>query len=493
MSRRQSIDSVASSSGKSFGRSRSWSGDLQKTWLAPVLPNETLDERITRYEEYFSLTKEQLLRASTELQKEMKDGLMRNREGDADHWAFPTGLRMVDTLITHLPTGKESGTACAVDFSMPGVRVMRAHFDGAGHVTADEKRASINDMSMGVSLTDSTTQAIDLFDWMATKCKGVIGSDAKHTDKVGFSVGFPCAHEEIDSATLPSWIKGFETGRATKDPVEDCDLATLLDMAFWRNDINAKVNSVASNAACTLLACSYEKPAKLPACLVAIHCSDGLNAAYVEPHWRKFGYRGKVINTEVGGFDTALPVTDVDMEIDFADEGGHGKQVFEKMISCPYLGEICRRVVLKVWRDKAPAMVWSRQAMPTAAAAIIAADHSTGLTTVDRVLKGLWDWNADLSTRIAIQKLFGLVFNRSAGFVAVLIAALGRATGRLQPAMGGLTVALDGGLHAAHTWYSDHVSHTYTYIHKHTCMHTHTRRHMQKPHMYAHMHAQMYA
>lgn len=381
---------------------------------------------------------------------------------------------MLDSFLDKVPTGSERLTAYALDFSGTNIRAVRAKLEGNGRITTAEHRINLRDEPAPFTkgLLDKQCGAKELFDSLARSIREVMersGDLARSKDTpLGFCVSFPCELRSIKSGALLEWTKvnignwnfilqGFETGRATADPVEGLDIATLLDMACWRHKFGARVTAVTNDTIAMLLSCAYEKPAHLPPCTVSFMIGVGLNGAYVEPDAKSYKYQGTIINTEIGGFDKGLPVTDVDLEVDFADEGGNGRQIFEKMIAGGYLGEVCRRLVVKLWQSEAPALAWSRQALPTAVAALCVSDLTDNLDMIERLLRGLWEWQTTLSERRTIQKMFILVFDRSAGLAAAAIAALARKSGRLQPAMGGVTVALDSSLHISHRWYSENV------------------------------------
>jgi len=468
ISRKMSTDSSrsrgSSQVNEGFVRSRAWSEDIAKHWNAPIGATEHYLERAERYAQYFTLSQSQLDHVYKELLQELDLGLMLHAE---DPMTTPSAsqcsLKMLDTCIDKVPSGKEKAVAYALDFGGTHVRAVRAKLDGNGQVSVSEMKANLReaDDRFSKGLLDKQCGAIHLFDRMALTIKDLMKrSGDLHRDapaNVGFTFSFPAEQTGIKSATLLQWTKGFETGRGTKDPVEGMDVAALMDVAFWRNEVPATTCAVVNDTAGTLLACAYNKNPRLPPCTVGFILGTGVNGAYVESRAKKCGYQGVIVNTELGGFDKGLPLTDVDLEVDFADDGGRGKQLYEKMVSGGYLGEICRRLIVKVWQHQAPSLAWARQSMPAAAASLCISDKSPSLEMTQRVLRCLWDWETTFEDREVVQRLFSLVFYRSAGLAAVGIAALAQASGRLQPAMGGVTVAVDGSLHTQNAWYADKV------------------------------------
>lgn len=447
------------SSTDSTSRTRTWSADVQKYWNLPVPDVETVDQRLARYTEYFMMKDEQVNYVCTSLTNAIKKNVQMAKVGGGQE------LKMLDTCVSSLPTGNETGVVYTVEFSSSHVRAVRCRLDGSRNITTSEHRmqhSGVGDCAGLVKgLLDANCGAMELFNTIADCLKSIMESsgDLRRSGSnpipVAFVVSFPCVQKGVRNANLLNWTKGFETGRNTQDPVEGLDMATLLDMAFWRKDINARCVTVLNDGTAALLAAEYERNPKLPPCVAAYLVSVGVNGLYVEPNYHQYKYEGCIINTELGDFDQSLPMTDVDLEVDFADQGGRGQQLFEKMAGGGYLGELCRRLVVKVYQNEAPTLAWARQSLPTAAAALCVADNSNDLSRMATVLKGAWGWDCDKQTLLNIKDMFKLVFDRSAALSAAAIGALAKSTGRLQPAMGGVTVALESGLHANHPWYTE--------------------------------------
>eukprot|EP01056_Protomagalhaensia_sp_Gyna25_P003896 Protomagalhaensia_sp_Gyna_25__3895@NODE_34_length_6868_cov_319_110265_g24_i0_p5_GENE_NODE_34_length_6868_cov_319_110265_g24_i0NODE_34_length_6868_cov_319_110265_g24_i0_p5_ORF_typecomplete_len246_score26_95Hexokinase_2/PF03727_16/6_4e30T2SSF/PF00482_23/0_22_NODE_34_length_6868_cov_319_110265_g24_i052295966 len=198
------------------------------------------------------------------------------------------------------------------------------------------------------------------------------------------------------------------------------------------------------------MAGAYEKPAHLPPCLAGFGMGAGFNGSYVEPAALQYGYRGSVINTDLGFFDKAFVATDVDHELQFA-AGDPPSIQLERLAGGGVLGELCRRVVLRVWRGHSPPSAWVALSLPTVAAMLCVTDSSESLVAVKRMMRALWDWDPDATHRRTIQKLFCAVFSRAAALSAVAIASLARRTGKLHSS--GLTVALEATVHLCYPWF----------------------------------------
>lgn len=101
----------------------------------------------------------------------------------------------------------------------------------------------------------------------------------------------------------------------THDPVIGRDVCLLLDRAFERKKMNARLSAVLNDTVGAMLAGSYSKTPEQPPCLVGAILGTGMNGAYVQPDAKSYGYQGIVINTELGGFDKDLPENEIDKEV----------------------------------------------------------------------------------------------------------------------------------------------------------------------------------
>ncbi|KAL8435161.1 hypothetical protein ACSSS7_002640 [Eimeria intestinalis] len=134
-----------------------------------------------------------------------------------------------------------------------------------------------------------------------------------------------------------------------------------------------------------------------------------------------------------------------------------GSQLFEKMISGFYLGEIVRLLTLRVFGDAAPpkANLDTKDLAVLAAAAVPGAKNDASTTaTCKATIKEVWDWVLDEKSLKILQDLAFAVFNRSAALAATSIAALAERTRGLEKNEG-MTVAIDGSLFVKNGWYGE--------------------------------------
>ncbi|XP_031275714.1 hexokinase-2-like [Pistacia vera] len=196
----------------------------------------------------------------------------------------------------------------------------------------------------------------------------------------------------------------------------------------------------------------------------AVILGTGTNAAYVErahaiPKWHGLLPKSgeMVINMEWGNFRSShLPLTEYDQALD-VESLNPGEQIFEKVISGMYLGEIVRRVLCQMaeeaafFGDTVPPKLKIPFILRTPDMSAMHHDTSSDLRVVGKKLKDILEIpNTSLKMRKVIVSLCDIVATRgarlsAAGIVGIL-KKLGRDTvkdGEKQKSV----IALDGGLY----------------------------------------------
>lgn len=451
--------------GRVICRSRVWSRKIAKDWNIPPRPLETLAERAERYVVYYRLNTEQLRFIHTKFVAELQRGLALHLADPHAPWdPSRCTLRMGDTYVNTelIPQGSETGSSVVVELGgidAGTARAVKVVFAGHGNMMLSERRLSLRDQEpmLVKGLLDRRAPASMLFDAIARLLGDKLQEEEEDDDAVppahvGFSLGFPVEMKGIGSASLVHWTKDVETGRQTDDPVEGQDVAILLDDALKRMGVPARTSAVVNNTAGSLLTCAYENPADLPPCRMALVISDGLNGCYVQTDAmrRAYGYNGCIVNCEIGSFDQGLPVNEIDLEVDFADEANRGVQMLEKLVAARYIGEHCRRLIVKVWQERAPQRAWIRHSIPCDACIRIVADMSEDLIVTRQILRGLWEWTPPFQECRIVRDLIKAVFQRSAALSATVIVALAQQTQQRD-----VTCAIGGRLYSRHTFFQE--------------------------------------
>ncbi|KAL4284121.1 hypothetical protein GQ457_16G002940 [Hibiscus cannabinus] len=385
-------------------------------------------------------------------------------------------LKMLISYVDNLPTGSclermvkvsrekncdEKGMFYALDLGGTNFRVLRVHLGGKeGRVVKQEfEEVSIPPYLM-------TGSSDELFDYIASALAKFVAteSDSLHVSpgrqrELGFTFSFPVKQTLISSGTLVKWTKGF----TVEDTVGE-DVVAELTKAMERVGLDMRVAALVNDTVGTLAGGRYNDPDVVAAVILG----TGTNAAYVErahaiPKWHGLLPKSEemVINMEWGNFHSShFPLTEYDQELD-AGSLNPGEQIFEKMISGMYLGEVVRRVLCKmaeeaaIFGDTVPPKLKTPFILRTPNMSAMHHDTSLDLKVVATNLRDIFEIsNTSLKLRKLIVELCDVVATRgarlSAAGIAGIIKKLGRDTvkdGEKQRSV----VALDGGLYEHYT------------------------------------------
>uniref|UniRef100_A0A673XWW9 hexokinase n=1 Tax=Salmo trutta TaxID=8032 RepID=A0A673XWW9_SALTR len=241
----------------------------------------------------------------------------------------------------------EKGDFLALDLGGSNFRILRVK------VTQDKKQPVQME-----SLVYETPEDIihgsgtQLFDHVA-ECLGDFMEKQNIKDKklpVGFTFSFPCAQTKLDEAVLVTWTKKFKVSG-----VEGMDVVKLLNKAIKkRGDYEADIMAVVNDTTGTMMTCGFDDQR----CEVGIIIGTGTNACYME-ELRHIdlveGDEGRMcINTEWGAFGDDGSLEDLRTEFDREIDRGSlnpGKQLFEKMASGMFMGELVRLILVKMAKE----------------------------------------------------------------------------------------------------------------------------------------------
>ncbi|GCB81090.1 hypothetical protein scyTo_0021326, partial [Scyliorhinus torazame] len=149
---------------------------------------------------------------------------------------------------------------------------------------------------------------------------------------------------------LLHWTKGFKASG-----VEGRDVVNLLRQAIQRRgDFDIDVVAVVNDTVGTMMTCGYDDHN----CEIGLIVGTGTNACYMEDMQHidmVEGDEGRMcINMEWGAFGDLGELHAVRTEFDREIDRGSinpGKQLFEKMISGMYMGELVRIILVKMAKD----------------------------------------------------------------------------------------------------------------------------------------------
>ncbi|XP_066363658.1 hexokinase-5-like [Miscanthus floridulus] len=383
-------------------------------------------------------------------------------------------LKMLISYVDNLPTGDEHGLFYALDLGGTNFRVLRVQLGGR------EKRVvkqQYEEVSIPPHLMVGTS--MELFDFIAAALAKFVDTEGEdfhlpegRQRELGFTFSFPVNQTSISSGTLIKWTKGFSINGTVGE-----DVVSELSRAMERQGLDMKVTALVNDTVGTLAGGRYMDNDVVAAVILG----TGTNAAYVEhanaiPKWTgllpKSG--NMVINTEWGSFKSdKLPLSEYDKAMDF-ESLNPGEQIYEKMISGMYLGEIVRRILLKLaheaslFGDVVPPKLEQPFILRTPDMSAMHHDSSHDLKTLGAKLKdivGVAD--TSLEVRYITRHICDLVAERGARLAAAGIYSILKKIGRDKvPNSGGkmprTVVALDGGLYEHYKKFSSCVEATLT-------------------------------
>ncbi|KAI8340987.1 hypothetical protein EDC96DRAFT_522781 [Choanephora cucurbitarum] len=304
----------------------------------------TTDSLFQLLQNEFTLSKEQLEPIIKGFNLECKKGLKTPSKGLAT---------MIPSYVTRMPTGRETGTFLSLDLGGTNLRVAAVELKGNG-------KSVVHELKRCPSIELKTGEGAVFFDWIADAIQELITIEAAHlfgqsqvlNDEplaLGVCWSFPVDQTAVDRGTILRMGKGFILKNT-----EGRDLADMFHESFKRKNMKVKVTAILNDTVGTLVAHGYTNPA----CRIGLIFATGVNAAYPEkvPQITKLdkNVRDKysidtemLINTEIDIFGTEayLPLTKYDFALDLS----HSQpkfQLYEKMLSGAYLGELTRLIAM---------------------------------------------------------------------------------------------------------------------------------------------------
>uniref|UniRef100_A0A2K6V4T4 hexokinase n=1 Tax=Saimiri boliviensis boliviensis TaxID=39432 RepID=A0A2K6V4T4_SAIBB len=442
---------------------------------------ELKDDQVKKIDKYLyamRLSDETLVDIMTRFKKEMKNGLSRDFNPTAT-------VKMLPTFVRSIPDGSEKGDFIALDLGGSSFRILRVQVN-------HEKNQNVHMESEVYDIPENIVHGSgsQLFDHVA-ECLGDFMEKKKIKDKklpVGFTFSFPCQQSKIDEAVLITWTKRFKASG-----VEGADVVKLLNKAIKkRGDYDANIVAVVNDTVGTMMTCGYDDqqcevgliignvfpfahPFVWPICTLSLVWSQllilslpgtGTNACYME-ELRHIdlveGDEGRMcINTEWGAFGDDGSLEDIRTEFDREIDRGSlnpGKQLFEKMVSGMYLGELVRLILVKMAKEgllfegRITPELLTRGKFNTSDVSAIE-KNKEGLHNAKEILTRLGVEPSD-DDCVSVQHVCTIVSFRSANLVAATLGAIlnrlrdNKGTPRLRT-----TVGVDGSLYKTHPQYS---------------------------------------
>ncbi|KFU87532.1 Hexokinase-1, partial [Chaetura pelagica] len=404
--------------------------------------------QIDKYLYAMRLSDETLIDIMARFRREMKNGLSRDFNPTA-------AVKMLPTFVRSIPDGSEKGDFIALDLGGSYFRILRVK-------VSHEKKQTVQMESEIYNTPEDIMHGSGtrLFDHVA-ECLGDFMEKQQIKDKklpVGFTFSFPCRQSKLDEGILITWTKRFKASG-----VEGADVVRLLNRAIKkRGDYDADIMAVVNDTVGTMMTCGFDDQR----CEVGLIIGTGTNACYME-EMRHIdlveGDEGRMcINTEWGAFGDDGSLEDIRTEFDREIDRGSlnpGKQLFEKMVSGLYMGELVRLILVKMAKEGllfegriTPELLTKGKFETKHVSAI--EKSKEGLNKAKEILTrlGVEPSHEDC---IAVQHVCTIVSFRSANLVASTLGAIlnqlrdNKGVGRLRT-----TVGVDGSLYKMHPQYA---------------------------------------
>ncbi|XP_037660304.1 hexokinase HKDC1 isoform X1 [Choloepus didactylus] len=404
-------------------------------------------KKVDRFLYHMRLSDETLLDIMSRFKAEMEKGLGKDTNPTA-------AVKMLPTFVRAIPDGSENGEFLSLDLGGSKFRVLKVQVsqEGKRNVQMESQfYPTPNEIIRGNGSELFEYIADCLADFMKTK-------DFKHKKlPLGLTFSFPCRQTKLEEGVLLSWTKKFKARG-----VQDTDVVSRLTKAMKKHkDLDVDILALVNDTVGTMMTCAYDDPY----CEVGVIIGTGTNACYMEDISNidlVEGDEGRMcVNTEWGAFGDDGTLEDIRTEFDQELDLGSlnpGKQLFEKMISGLYLGELVRLILLKM--AKVGLLFGGRKSSTLLTKGKIETRHvaamekyKEGLANTREILTdlGLEPSEADC---IAVQHVCTIVSFRSANLCAAALAAIltrlreNKKLERLRT-----TVGVDGTVYKIHPQY----------------------------------------
>ncbi|KAJ5933051.1 hypothetical protein N7516_007540 [Penicillium verrucosum] len=387
--------------------------------LLEGLPEEITTE-LKKYEDWFLLEPPKLKAITDHFTRELEKGL--TVEGGS--------IPMNVTWIMRYPTGQEKGRILTVDLGGTNLRVCEVCLS-AGKRDFEQRQRKYK-----LPGEVKTTTKEGLWSFIADRIESFLTESesdisASNPLPMAFTFSFPVEQKSIRSGVLQRWTKNFNVSG-----VVGHDVVPQLEEELAKRNAPVKLVALINDTAGTLVASRYRDPRVK----IGSIFSTGCNAAYMEecrliPKLRNSGLPEDatvIINTEYGSFDNerkVLPVTPFDRQID-EESANPGKQIYEKMVSGLYIGEMLRLVMLKMheegilFKGQDVSRLRVVNSLETSFLSAAEMDMSQSLTEMREVFKGSLNLEPSLDELKASRHLIGLIAMRAARLYACGIAAI---------------------------------------------------------------------
>ncbi|XP_044479267.1 probable hexokinase-like 2 protein [Mangifera indica] len=359
-------------------------------------------------------------------------------------------LNMLVSYVDSLPNGDEKGLFYGINLRGTNILILCARLGGNDNPITDLHREEIH---IPPNVNFGTSQ--ELYKFMAVEIEKFVSAHPEDDDapqkekKLGFILSYPVEQVASTSGSAIKW-KRF----AVNDAVGET-LVAEVNQALGKLNMNIRVHALVDDTIGNLAGGRYYDRETI----TAVTLGMGTNAAYIEspqavPSWEGPSPKSgeMVISTEWGNFSSPhIPRTEFDAYLD-AESLNPGSRIFEKLISGMYLGEIVRRVLLKIaqetalFGDTVPPKLRVPYQLSSPDMAIMHQDTSEDHEVVGKKLEEIFEiTNSSIMARDVVVEVCDIVAERGARLVGAGIVGILKKIGRIEHKRS--VVIVEGGLY----------------------------------------------
>ncbi|GLU20195.1 hypothetical protein SLE2022_364060 [Rubroshorea leprosula] len=264
-------------------------------------------------------------------------------------------LSMLVSYVASLPPGDEKGMYYGLNLRGTTFLILCARLKGKNDTISDLHREEI---SVPSNVMHGTSKEMN--DYIAMEVATFILAHLDNCNEetaIKKNLGITMSYPVDPQGGTTSWSAIRWKCFSADDPTGK-EIVDEINKALEKHWVEMRVYALVDDTIGDLAGGKYYSRD----CVAEVSLGMGTNATYVDtphsvPGWQWHGPLPKsgetVISTEWGNFNSShLPITEFDTSLD-AESSDPGIQIFERLVSGMYLGEIARRVLLKMAQETA--------------------------------------------------------------------------------------------------------------------------------------------
>ncbi|KAI5684409.1 hypothetical protein M9H77_05637 [Catharanthus roseus] len=361
-------------------------------------------------------------------------------------------LSMIPSSSVSLPNGEEKGLYYGINVRGNSFLILRARLGGKNEPTSQLHREEIQ-------IDPNIQDFKGLFDLIARELSKFISEygesngneKARKKSNLGFTISPPV---DDHTAGAPS-CNAMDWNQFTEGHTAKTELTNEINQALEKHGVEMQVVSMVDDVVGDLAGGRYYSRESVVAVSLGMTTSVAYteSAKEVQKLQSPLPKSGEmVMNMQWGKFISPhLPITEFDASLNSESENP-GKRIFEKLISGMYLGEVVRKVLVKMaqetalFGDKLPPKLLLPFSLRSPDMAAMHQDTTEDYEVVDEKLKDIFGIkNTTPMVREIVAEICDIVAERGARLVGAGIVGILKKLGRIADKKSVITI--EGGLY----------------------------------------------